>query len=86
MDNSGSGEITIHVATDAEMPIEMMADISEHRQSSAFSSKVKRELMEMHLRDDMAFLSNNETRNLMKILDNSSVHDVQFRGNEKCVK
>ncbi|KAI9100748.1 hypothetical protein K1719_024110 [Acacia pycnantha] len=82
MDDSGTGEITIDVATNEEMPNEMMADISEHRQSSAFSSKVKRELMEMQMRDDMAFLSNNETRNLMKILNSSSVDDVQFRGNE----
>ncbi|KAI9071408.1 hypothetical protein K1719_046627 [Acacia pycnantha] len=52
------------------------------RQSSAFSCKVKRELMEMQMRDDMAFLTNEETRNLMKILDSSSVDGVQFRGNE----
>ncbi|KAI9100753.1 hypothetical protein K1719_024115 [Acacia pycnantha] len=82
MDDSGSGEITVDVATDGEMPKEMMADISEHRQSSAFSRKVKRELMEMQMRDDMAFLSNKETRDLMKILKSSSVDDVQFRGNQ----
>ncbi|KAI9070992.1 hypothetical protein K1719_047045 [Acacia pycnantha] len=82
MDDSGSGEITVDVATDGEMPNEMMADISEHRQSSAFSRKVKRELMEMQMRDDMAFLSNKETRDLMKILKSSSADDVQFRGNQ----
>ncbi|KAI9071013.1 hypothetical protein K1719_047030 [Acacia pycnantha] len=80
MDDSGSGEITVDVATDGEMPNEMMADISEHRQSSAFSSKVKRELMEMQAH--MTFLSKDETSNLMNILGSSSVDVVQFRGNE----
>ncbi|KAK4270572.1 hypothetical protein QN277_023592 [Acacia crassicarpa] len=76
MDDSGSGEITKDVATHEEMP-------SEHRQSSAFSRKVKRDLMEMQMRDDMAFLRNKKTRNLVEILNSSSVDDVQFRGNKK---
>ncbi|KAK4269838.1 hypothetical protein QN277_022945 [Acacia crassicarpa] len=76
MDDSGSGEITEDVATHEEMP-------SEHRQFSAFSRKVKRELREMQMRDEMAVPHNIKTRNLVEILNSSSVDDVQFHGNVK---
>ncbi|XP_028796036.1 protein ACCELERATED CELL DEATH 6-like [Neltuma alba] len=70
MADSGSVEIRLDVA-------------ATNQQSSAFSSKVTSELMEMQLRNDMAFLRGNKMPNLMDKLGSSSVDDVQSCGNEK---
>ncbi|XP_028787327.1 protein ACCELERATED CELL DEATH 6-like [Neltuma alba] len=92
MADSDSIEITLDVATEAN-PNENMRDNSEQeeenmsretkRQSRAFSGKVMSELIEMHFRDDMAFVCRKKMRNLIKMLESSSVDGFQFCGNEK---